>query len=107
MRLTPSIFAYSMLYPYTDNYLDDPSTSLAAKLEFSGRFRQRLEGYAIAALNEQEATIWRLVEIIEEEYPAMPGRKSMPGCWRFTRRKKTAFACCVSAPRRRMSTFSD
>jgi hypothetical protein len=69
MRLTPSIFAYSMLYPYTDNYLDDPSTSLAAKLAFSGRFRQRLEGHAITALNEQEATIWRLVEIIEEEYP--------------------------------------
>ena len=69
MRLTPSIFAYSMLYPYTDNYLDDPSTSLAAKLAFSGRFRQRLEGHSIPALNEQEATIWRLVEIIEEEYP--------------------------------------
>jgi hypothetical protein len=69
MRLTPSIFAYSMLYPYTDNYLDDPSTSLAAKLAFSGRFRQRLEGHAITALNEQEATIWRLVEIIEKEYP--------------------------------------
>jgi hypothetical protein len=30
MRLTPSIFAYSMLYPYADNYLDDPSTSLFA-----------------------------------------------------------------------------
>jgi len=69
MRLTPSIFAYSMLYPYTDNYLDDPSTVLAAKLAFSGRFRRRLEGHAVAALNEQEATIWRLVEMIEEEYP--------------------------------------
>jgi len=69
MRLTPSIFAYSMLYPYTDNYLDDPSTSLAPKLAFSGRFRQRLEGQAIAASNEHEATIWRLVEMIEEEYP--------------------------------------
>jgi hypothetical protein len=69
MRLTPSIFAYSMLYPYTDNYLDDPSTSLSAKLSFSGRFHQRLEGLAITAINEQEATIWRLVEIIEQEYP--------------------------------------
>ena len=69
MRLTPSIFAYSMLYPYTDNYLDDPSTFLAAKLAFSGRFRRRLEGHAVNALNERETTIWRLVEIIEEEYP--------------------------------------
>ncbi len=23
IKLTPSVFAYSMLYPYTDNYLDD------------------------------------------------------------------------------------
>jgi hypothetical protein len=69
MCLTPSIFAYSMLYPYTDNYLDDPSISLAAKLAFSGRFRRHLEGHAVTPLNEREATIWRLVEIIAEEYP--------------------------------------
>jgi len=74
MRLTPSIFAYSMLYPYTDNYLDDPSASLAAKLAFSSRFRRRLEGQAIGALNGREAIIWRLVEMIEEEYP----RKAWP-----------------------------
>jgi len=27
MRLTPSIFAYSMLYPATDNYMDDPAVT--------------------------------------------------------------------------------
>jgi hypothetical protein len=68
MRLTPSIFAYSMLYPYTDNYLDDPATSRSAKLAFSERFRQRLDGVAVAPFNDREATIWRLVELIEEEY---------------------------------------
>jgi hypothetical protein len=68
MRLTPSIFAYSMLYPYTDNYLDDPATSRGAKLAFSERFRQRLDGDAVAPFNDREATIWRLVELIEEEY---------------------------------------
>lgn len=26
MGLTPAIFAYSMFYPYADNYLDDPAT---------------------------------------------------------------------------------
>ena len=31
MCLTPSIFAYSMLYPYTDNYLDDPDVPVADK----------------------------------------------------------------------------
>jgi hypothetical protein len=68
MRLTPSIFAYSMLYPYTDNYLDDPATSRSAKLAFSERFRRRLDGDAPAPFNDREATIWRLVELIEEEY---------------------------------------
>ena len=44
MRLTPPIFAYSMLYPYTDNYLDDPGVAREAKLGFSGRFGERLAG---------------------------------------------------------------
>ncbi len=69
IRLTPAIFAYSMLYPYTDNYLDDPATSLGAKLAFSNRFRQRLDGYTVAPFNDREATIWRLLEIVEEQYP--------------------------------------
>jgi hypothetical protein len=68
MRLTPSIFAYSMLYPYTDNYLDDPATSRSAKLAFSELFRRRLDGDAVAPFNDREATIWGLVELIEEEY---------------------------------------
>ncbi len=68
MHLTPSIFAYSMLYPYTDNYLDDPAASRGAKLAFSDRFRRRLDGDAIEPFNDREATIWRLVELIEEQY---------------------------------------
>src|SRR5438477_2021166 len=31
LELTPAIFAYSLLYPYTDNLLDDPLTSADAK----------------------------------------------------------------------------
>jgi hypothetical protein len=77
MRLTPSIFAYSMLYPYTDNYLDDPATSRSAKLAFSERFRRRLDGDAVAPFNDREATIWRLVELIEEEY----ARADWPGVY--------------------------
>ena len=37
MRLTPSIFAYSMLYPYSDNYMDDPGVPREAKSGFSAR----------------------------------------------------------------------
>ena len=35
VKLTPSIFAYSMLYPYSDNYLDDANISVGEKVEFN------------------------------------------------------------------------
>lgn len=69
MNLTPAIFAYSMLYPYSDNYLDDNSISRASKLRFSERFGRRLKGDHFAPTNEHEATIWKLVGFIESEYP--------------------------------------
>ncbi len=68
MRLTPSVFAYSMLYPYTDNYLDDPTVAREAKLGFSTRFGERLAGREAPAANDREAAIWRLVATIESEY---------------------------------------
>lgn len=69
MRLTPSIFAYSMLYPATDNYMDDPAVSREAKLGFSTRFGERLAGHAVPPVNDRETNIWRLVALIEEEHP--------------------------------------
>lgn len=68
VHLTPAIFAYSMLYPYSDNYLDDVALSKDLKLAFSARFRQRLEGEQPEAANTREATIWSLVELIEKQY---------------------------------------
>ncbi len=69
MRLTPAIFAYSMLYPYSDNYLDDPGISADAKLRFSARFRRRLTGEHLPPASQREATMWQLVGLIESEYP--------------------------------------
>ena len=68
MRLTPSIFAYSMLYPYSDNYLDDPAIDAATKRGFGERFGQRLKGEQIEPANAYEDSIWRLVALIESEY---------------------------------------
>lgn len=67
--ITPSILAYSLLYPYTDNYLDSPEVSHAAKLSFSHRFRLRLSGCAAPILNPRDAAIWALVDMIEDEFP--------------------------------------
>jgi hypothetical protein len=68
MQVTPSIFAYSMLYPYTDNLIDDPKVSSFEKLVFSERFRDRLSGVKLEPQNKTENAIFRLVAMIEGEY---------------------------------------
>jgi hypothetical protein len=68
VRVTPSIFAYSMLYPYTDNYLDDPSVSTATKVAFNQRFRKRLKGEVVEPANAYETTINTLIGMIESEW---------------------------------------
>jgi hypothetical protein len=67
-QLTPALFAYSMLYPYTDNYLDDPDLSAEAKLAFNERFRLRLEGEAIRPANAHEQIIFDLVGMVEGQF---------------------------------------
>jgi hypothetical protein len=69
IALTPSILGYSLLYPYSDNYLDGEGISSRQKLEFSQRFRERLRGQRVSALNRREAAVWSLVALIEEEFP--------------------------------------
>ena len=65
---TPSILAYSLLYPYTDNYLDNPAISVANKVAFNERFRQRLAGEPLSAANAHEKIIFDLVAMIESQY---------------------------------------
>jgi hypothetical protein len=67
-ELTPSILAYSLMYPYTDNYIDRADISRAAKSEFSERFRERLRGETPVPQNEREAALWTLVGLVEGEY---------------------------------------
>lgn len=69
VKLTSSIFSYSMLYPYTDNYLDDDKISKEEKISFNNRFRRVLSGEKLIANNYLEQCIFRLVERIEEEFP--------------------------------------
>jgi hypothetical protein len=67
--LSPSVFAYSMLYPYTDNLLDRPGLSQKAKKTASDRLRLRLSGGALDPCNDHESAVFRLVGMIECEYP--------------------------------------
>ncbi len=65
VELNPSILAYSLLYPYTDNYLDDPGIPEATKLAFNQRFRERLAGDLLTPANADEQVIFDLVAMIE------------------------------------------
>jgi hypothetical protein len=69
VEYTPSVFAYSMLYPYTDNYLDSTEISLQDKKSINERFKLRLEGEQINPNNSYEEALFRLVSTIEEQYP--------------------------------------
>jgi hypothetical protein len=67
--LRPGLFAYSMLYPLTDNLLDDPKIDGGAKRAFNERFGRRLAGLPAGSARHGDAVIFRLVGRIEEEFP--------------------------------------
>ncbi|MBC7826600.1 MAG: hypothetical protein H7122_02555 [Chitinophagaceae bacterium] len=77
VKLTPSIFAYSLLYPYTDNLIDNPEITSFDKMIFSNNFHKRLEGKPIKPNNPSEEIIYSLVAMIEEEFP----RADYPGVY--------------------------
>ena len=77
VKLTPSILAYSLLYPYTDNLIDDPEVSAFDKLIFSNNFLHRLQGHHPIPNSSSEEKIYKLVDMIEAEYP----RASFPGVY--------------------------
>jgi len=74
VKATPSVFAYSMLYPYTDNFLDDGMISEEIKKTINQRFERRLAGECIRVDSEYEARLFKLVEIIESQF----NRRSYP-----------------------------
>jgi hypothetical protein len=68
VQITPSILAYSLLYPYTDNYLDDPAIPVTTKRAFNERFHRRLAGEWLAPADAHERVIFDLVAMIEKQY---------------------------------------
>jgi hypothetical protein len=58
-----------MLYPLTDNLLDDPRVEGGEKRAFNERFGRRLAGLTVSPGGPREAAVYRLVARIEEEFP--------------------------------------
>jgi len=72
-----AIFAYSLIYPYTDNVLDDVSEPIEKKLSLAMNLRNWLEGRPSPFNNSQEEKIFRLIKIIESQY----GRDLFPSVY--------------------------
>ncbi len=64
-----SMFAYSMLYPYTDNIIDDVSLPFAKKLQINRNLKERLEGKPYPKATGIEKKLDALITLIEEEFP--------------------------------------
>lgn len=69
VALTDSCYAYSMLYPITDNFLDDADLDYGAKKRLMRRFTKRLKGEQLEASHRFEVDAFRMVELIENQYP--------------------------------------
>lgn len=66
--LTPAVFAYSMLYPYTDNFLDDPGVSPDRKRSLNENLAHWLAGRDVASLDPHQKEVRRLVGMIEAQF---------------------------------------
>ncbi|MDA8016435.1 MAG: hypothetical protein MPN21_03215 [Thermoanaerobaculia bacterium] len=68
-RHTPAGLGYSLLYPYTDNVLDDPARSPHQKRAWSQRLGLRLSGVALPPRDESEARVFLQLDRIDAEFP--------------------------------------
>lgn len=68
IKFSMASFGYSMLYPYSDNYLDNPEITIEEKKKFNERFYRRLLGEELRPNSEHENQIFQLIERIEQVY---------------------------------------
>jgi hypothetical protein len=69
VSVTPSSFAYSMLYPYTDNSIDDGNPTGEQIRSFLDWLSRRLRGSMAGMQDSFRSKVGRLIEKIELQYP--------------------------------------
>ncbi len=77
VKITPSVFAYSMIYPYSDNFLDNPEVTPEEKQRFSVRFNKCLHGQTMTPESFTEQQLYKLVKMFEDEFQ----RETFPGVY--------------------------
>jgi len=68
IEYSDAIFAYSLLYPLTDNFIDDTDKSEERKYTLVERLKAWLEGGFQRPGSEREKKILRLIALIENQY---------------------------------------
>jgi hypothetical protein len=68
VKITDAVFGYSMLYPLTDNYLDDPNITREEKADFNKRFREKIRTGHGEGKTEGERKAFRMIDIIEDDW---------------------------------------
>ncbi len=62
-------FGYSMLYPFTDNYIDTIANTISDKQEYNQLIRDTIEGRKVQFKNNYHKKTHLLLKAIEEAYP--------------------------------------
>lgn len=68
LKYRPAAFGYSMLYPYTDNYIDNPDRSEAEKEHYNRLIEDKLKGKKVKPLSCHEKKTVELLEQVEIDY---------------------------------------
>jgi hypothetical protein len=68
VKFTDSIFAYSMLYPYTDNILDDNSLTSEYKKNINYKLKNIIKGNNVELKSDYENRLFDLIEMINKEF---------------------------------------
>lgn len=67
-KCKPSIFGYSMLYPYTDNYIDSRDITAEEKKRYNKLIADKLKGDKFEAMCRHEEKTAELLAGIEKDY---------------------------------------
>jgi len=66
---SPACFGYSMLYPFTDNYIDSQNYSVSDKAEYNHIIRDKIIGEEVHPQSQHQLKTCELLGMIESEYP--------------------------------------
>lgn len=72
-RFNTACFGYSMLYPFTDNYIDSKEPSNQEKAEYNRMIRDKIEGKEVHPSSLLQQKTCDLLQMIETVYPREDG----------------------------------